>query len=110
MRVFQAVDEKEATMGKYVFAYTGGGTPESEEEGQRVMAAWTAFLEGMGDAVVDWGNPFGASTAVGGGPTAGLSGYSIVTADSLEAAAEMARACPIFAAGGGVEVYEAMTM
>jgi hypothetical protein len=97
-------------MGRYVFAYTGGSTPESEEEGRQAMAAWTAFLEGMGDAAVDWGAPFGASAAVGGGATSGLTGYSIVTADSLDAAVAMAHGCPIFDGGGGVEVYEAMQM
>ena len=97
-------------MGKYVLAYTGGGSPQSEEEGRQVMAAWTAFFEQLGDAVVDWGAPFSGSTVVGGGASAGLSGYSIISADSIDAAAEMAKACPIFAAGGGVEVYEAMEM
>jgi hypothetical protein len=97
-------------MGKYVLAYTGGGTPESEEEGQRVMAAWQDWLGGIGDAVVDWGAPFGASAAVNGGTLSGLTGYSIVTAEGIDEAVGMAASCPIFTSGGGVEVYEAMEM
>ena len=97
-------------MGKYVLVYTGGGRPESEEEGQRVMAAWQAWLGGLGDAVVDQGAPFGASAPVNGGTTSGLSGYSIVTAASLDDAVDKAKDCPIFASGGGVEVYETMEM
>ena len=38
--------------------------------------------------------------------TAGVTGYSVVSADSLEAALEMAKGCPHLAANGGVEVYE----
>jgi hypothetical protein len=97
-------------MGKYVLVYTGGGTPESEEAGQRVMAAWQEWLGAMADAVVDWGAPFGASAAVSGGGLSGLTGYSIVTAEGIDEAVRMAEGCPIFASGGGVEVYETMGM
>ena len=97
-------------MGKYVLVYTGGGRPSSEEEGRQVMAAWESWLGGMGDAVADWGAPFGASAGVNGGSTSGLTGYSVVTAASLDDAAKLAEGCPIFASGGGVEVYETMEM
>ena len=97
-------------MGKYVFVYVGGDRPESEEEGQRVMAAWREWLEGMGDAVVDWGAPFTASSGVRGGTLSGLSGYSIVTAAGMDDAVRLAEGCPIFANRGGVEVYETMAM
>ena len=40
-------------MGKFVYIYTGGRRPESEEEGKRLMAAWQGWLGGMGDHVVD---------------------------------------------------------
>ena len=97
-------------MGKYVLAYTGGGQPESEEEGQKVMAAWEAWLGGLGDAIVDQGAPFGASAGAKGGPTSGLTGYSIITASSLDDAVALTDGCPIFAGGGGVEVYETIEM
>ena len=97
-------------MGKYLLAYTGGGRPETEAEGQQVMAAWQAWLGGLGDAVVDWGAPFGASTVVGGGASSGLTGYSLVTAASLAEATALSDGCPIFAAGGGVEVFETVEM
>ena len=98
-------------MGKYVLAYKGGGIPETEEEGKRVMDAWTAWFGGLGDSVVDMGNPFGASGAVGGGGTSGLTGYSIVNADSLDDALAKAEGCPILDGGSGsVEVYETLEM
>jgi len=98
-------------MGKFVFAYTGGGMPETEEEGKRVMEAWTTWFGGLGDKVVDMGNPFGASTSVGNGGPSGLTGYSIVSAASLDDAVSLAGGCPILDGGNGaVEVYEALEM
>ena len=61
---------------------------------------------------MDGGNPFGASKtiasdgAVSDGGASGLSGYSILKADDLPAATEMAKGCPILSSGGTVEVYE----
>jgi len=97
-------------MGKYVLAYKGGGIPQTEEEQKQVMDAWTAWFGSLGNSVVDIGNPFGASAAVNGGGTSGLTGYSIVNADSLDDAVAKASSCPIIEGGGGVEVYETMDM
>jgi hypothetical protein len=96
-------------MGKYVFAYSGGGMAATEEERNAAMAAWGGWFGQLGSAVVDPGNPFAGSASVGsnGGGTS-LSGYSVVSADSLDAATELARGCPVLANGGGVEVYETL--
>ena len=45
-----------------------------------------------------------------GAASAGLTGYSIVDAADLSAAATLAKGCPVLGAGGSVEVYEAMPM
>jgi hypothetical protein len=99
-------------MAKFVYAYKGGSVAQNPEEREKAMAAWGAWFGGLGDAVVDMGNPFAGSTAVATDgstttSTAGLTGYSIVTADSLELAAKLAHDCPVLAGGGSVEVYEA---
>lgn len=98
-------------MTKYVLAYFGGDMPESEEAGRAVMDAWTAWFAGMGTPPVDPGSPVGGSASISpdgtvGDAASGLSGYSIVDADSLEAAIEVARACPHLAANGRIEVFE----
>ena len=99
-------------MGTYHLAYKGGSMPESDAEREASMAAWGAFLGGLGDAVVDAGNPFGAaatiapSGAVTDGSAAGLSGYSIISSDNLADATASAKGCPILAHGGSVEVHE----
>ncbi|MDW4549333.1 hypothetical protein R5H32_08225 [Defluviimonas sp. D31] len=103
-------------MPKFVFAYHGGKMPETPEEGAKVMKAWADWLTGMGSAVVDGGNPVGPSqtiSATGVAPNGGanpLSGYSLVTAASIDKAVAMAKGCPILEAGGSVEVAEAMEM
>ncbi len=96
-------------MATYVYAYRGGSMAETDEEREQAMAAWGAWFGKLGPAIVDAGNPFAASASVGNGGGAaasGLSGYSIVTADSLSAATELAGDCPILTAGGDVDVYE----
>ena len=100
-------------MAKFVFAYHGGTMPETEEDAARVMAAWQSWLGGMGESAVDPGNPVGLSSTVhpDGSVTADgganpLSGYSIVSADSMDAALEVAKGCPILEDGGSVEVAE----
>lgn len=100
-------------MPEYVFAYHGGKTPESEEEGAKTMAAWQAWFEQMGDAVVNPGNPVGMSKTVtangvedhgGANP---LSGFSVVAADTIDKAVEMAKGCPMVSDGSGsIEVAE----
>jgi hypothetical protein len=97
-------------MGKYVYLYKGGSIPETEEEGKRVMAAWTDWFGTLGSSVVDMGNPFGPSAGVNGS-TSGITGYSIVEASSLDDASAKADGCPILDGGrGSIEVYEALSM
>lgn len=97
-------------MAKFVLAYKGGGAPSTPEEAAAVMAAWGAWFESLGSAIVDSGAPFGASMAVGGELTANLSGYSILEASSLSDAAALAHGCPILSSDGTIEVYEVHQM
>lgn len=99
-------------MGHYVLIYVGGDAPQSEAEGEAVMAAWVAWFTTLGAAVVDPGNPFGPSAAVtpdgtaGVATTSGATGYSIIEAPDLASATELARTCPHLSANGTVEVFE----
>lgn len=104
-------------MANYVLVFRGGSVPETAEEQQKVMADWGAWFGGMGDKLVDGGNPFGASATVGPdgtvseGAASALTGYTIIAADDLAAASEMSKSCPILVDGGGsIEVYETMVM
>ena len=101
-------------MTNFLLAYSGGSdmAQASTEEQKSAMHAWGAWFDTIGAAVTDSGNPFGASTTLsadgsstGAGPS-GLTGYSILAAESLQAAADLAKGCPLLSVGGTVEVYE----
>jgi hypothetical protein len=99
-------------MATYLFSYHGGSGMVSGEELERVTAAWGAWFGSLGSAVVDPGNPGGATKVVSadgsvadGGPTS-PTGYSLISAASLDEAVAAARGCPVLAAGGMVEVTE----
>jgi len=102
-------------MAKFLFAYRGGaGMAQTPAERDKSMAAWGAWFGTLGAAIVDPGAPFGASTSVEkkgtGAAASALGGYSVVTADSLDAAAKLATGCPIVGEGGSVDVYDCIEM
>ncbi|MEM8870919.1 MAG: hypothetical protein AAGE38_10995 [Pseudomonadota bacterium] len=104
-------------MPDYVFAYHGGRTPETPEEGAKVMAAWQAWFGTMGDAVVNDGAPVGKSKTVSvdgvadNGGSNPLSGFTLVRASDIDAACEMAKGCPMVIDGSGsVEVAQVHEM
>jgi hypothetical protein len=70
-----------------------------------VVEAWNSWFEGVGDALVDRGNPVFESTSLGQcGAGTNLGGYSIIRADDLEAAVAIAKGCPSLNEGAGLEV------
>jgi hypothetical protein len=102
-------------MAKFVYAYQGGTMAETAEQQQAAMEAWMGWFGELGPAVLDGGNPFGASATVrsdgaGGEASSVLTGYSIVEADDLATATALAKGCPVLAHGGSVDVYEALPM
>jgi hypothetical protein len=104
-------------MPKFIFAYHGGGMPETKEEGERVMAEWGTWYGAMGTKVLDGGGPVGKSATVGktgvaqNGGANPLSGYTVVEAADEAAACEMAKGCPMVKDGSGsVEVAPIIDM
>jgi hypothetical protein len=104
-------------MAKYMFAYSGGsGVAADEAERDAQMAKWGQWFGQLGSAVVDGGGATGTAKTVGTGGSVsdggsrGLTGYSIVAADNLDAAVELAKGCPVLEVGGAVDVYEAITI
>lgn len=104
-------------MPKFMLIYHGGGRPETPEEGARVMAAWKSWMESMGEAMVDGGNPAGMSKTVtssgidDNGGSNPVSGYTLINAADMDAACTLAKGCPILENGSGtIEVAEALEM
>ena len=104
-------------MAKFLYVYHGGGMPETKEEQARAMDLWGKWFSGLGAAIVDGGNPVGKSSTVlsdksvaSNGGANPASGYTIVQADTLEAALTMAKGCPILQHNGSVEVAAIVDM
>jgi hypothetical protein len=104
-------------MNDYLLLYRGGSMPETDEEQATVMKAWTVWMEGLGPALKDGGNPFapGAAKTVGADGSvvegaAPASGYSILSANSLDEATELAKGCPVLEGGAEIQVFETISI
>jgi hypothetical protein len=101
-------------MADYLLVYSGGGMPETEAEGAQVMQAWGAWMASLGPALKDGGNPFTPQAKTiepdgsvsEGAVSAPLSGYSIISAGSLDEAVTMAKGCPVLKSGARIHVFE----
>lgn len=93
-------------MKKFLLLYCG--TPELTDDRKAVWMAW--FAE-VGTSMVDSGNPLGSGRLVTSAAASDLpvefTGYSLITAESAEAAEQIAATSP---AAAGVRVYEAIAM
>lgn len=107
-------------MARYMLLYKGAATDMSAmspEEIETEMGMWMAWYGGLGDSVTDMGAPFGHASSVvddgSAGTPSGLTGYSIVEADSLEAAQAMTAGHPYIREGNGnyaIDVFELYDM
>src|ERR1700730_19303574 len=95
-------------MSKFLFLYRGPAPPMEDftpEQTAEQMQAWGAWMGKLGSALVDAGAPFGARTTVsdnGSSPApSDQNGYSIVEADSLEAARAFTDRQPFLREGEG---------
>lgn len=111
-------------MKEYLLLLRGGkpAASKTEAENKAEMQAWGAYMGKLGQA----GQFVGGLPVVGGGKTVAASGitneavtsakegivggYLIVKADSLEAAATLAKQCPHIDNEGNIEVREIAPM
>lgn len=102
-------------MANFVLLYHGGSMPETPEEGAKIMAAWTDWFGTLGASLVDGGNPASKSRTIAkdgsvADDQAGPSGYSVIKADSLDEAVELAKGCPVRLGGASVQVVETFSV
>ena len=98
-------------MANFLLTFHGGSMPETKEAQDQAMGAWSTWFGSLGDAVVDGGNPTSHARAVSPDgsvmdATTAPTGYSIIKADSLDAATGLAKGCPVLAGGAVVLVSE----
>lgn len=111
-------------MTEFVFLYRGTQRPTTPEENQQVLQKWMAWFQDLAAKghVVDRGQPLeragkivqAGSKAVVDGPFAEakdvVGGYTLVRANDLAQAAELAKGCPALDRGGYVEVRPVMRL
>jgi len=108
-------------MAKYVFIYHAPMTPAdaappTPEQMEAVMGEWMAWAGKVGDGMVDFGTPLAGGVRVSAGGTSPSTrevvGYSIIEADNLDAALELAQGHPHLNMPGGceIEVHEAQAI
>ena len=105
-------------MPQFMMVYKGEATEMSEiseEEAGAVMAKWAEWMQGVGSALTDLGTPLGPSSSIvdngSAGTAASLTGYTIVEADSMDAARALADGHPFLSEGKGdyaIDLYELM--
>lgn len=103
-------------MAQFIITYLGGDHPSSPEEGQKHFAKYKEWLSSLGDSIVSPANPFknthtvNPDGSVTSGGTTSMSGYTIIEEDTMEAALEVAKACPFLDINGTLEVSELIQM
>ena len=97
-------------MATYIFAFrtpTGSEALANLDEAARNerTQAWGAWSQSIESSILDHGNPVAAAREVGEcGDGTRIGGYTLVTAENLDAAVALAMGCPLVGHGGGVEV------
>lgn len=103
-------------MQQFLLIFHGSPQFKSKEEGMAHMKNWNAWTDGLGEGLIEPGKFLGMSKTVssdgvaddgGSNPTSGI---TVVQAGSIEAAIEMAKACPHIDKGGTIEVAPIMKM
>ena len=103
-------------MGNFMIAYHGGNKPSSKEEGMAQMNKWKAWVEGLGETIVNPGTPLPVSKIVTSSSVEddkdpnSMQGFAVVKAESIEAAIEIAKSDPFLENGGTIRVSQMMEM
>ena len=103
-------------MAKFMLVYLGGEQPSNQEEGKKHFDEYRAWLQSLGDAVISAANPLkdthviSANGSTAAGSSTMMSGFSVLEANSIEAAVLMSESCPFLKIGGTLEVSELIEM
>jgi hypothetical protein len=110
-------------MSEFVYLYRGGRRGESPAEGEQIMQKWVAWLQDLAAKghIKDQGQPLEpegkvvrAKRSITDGPYPEskdlVGGYTLIEANDLAQAAELAGGCPILERDGLVEVRPVMKM
>jgi hypothetical protein len=103
-------------MSNFLLTFHGGAPGATDEERDASMSRWGAWFAQIGDAVVDAGDGVEPAAYIGkdgnvmkGEPQGtdaanAVTGYTVINAEDVDAAVEIAKTCPILQDGGTVEI------
>jgi len=103
-------------MPNFMIAYHGGNEPGSKEEGKARMEKWKAWIEGLGEKVINPGTPLPASRIItpagveDDNDSNSMKGFAVIEAESIDAAIEIAKSDPFLETGGKIRVSQMMEM
>ena len=98
-------------MKKFVFLYNSNPNEAHTDE---AMDIWMKWFGSIGESILDMGNPLMEGMLVTSSTSSRISpemnpvsGYTVIKAEDMAAAIEIAKSCP---GQSGMQVYEAMEM
>jgi len=109
-------------MPEFLYLYRGGQRGTTPQESEQIMQRWMNWFKELGGHLKDGGQPLepegkvvkGKAGPITDGPYAEtkdlVGGYTLIEADSLARAAELAKGCPILERQGIVEVRPIMKL
>jgi hypothetical protein len=103
-------------MPTFLITYHGATEmPPSPEAREQMMSAFMSWAGSVGDNMKDPGSPLGPSRVVtsagdkDGQAEGSIGGYTVINADSLDAAVSAVRSHPFLGRGGTLQVSEAVS-
>ena len=96
-------------MSRFLVTYHGSGMPDDPAMLEQAKAAFGAWVQEAGSAIVDPGAPVmmvGQVSNETAADPAEIGGYSIIEADSPQAAEDVLRSHPYVARGGTLQVNQ----
>jgi hypothetical protein len=109
LNIWAQINQRSSEMKKFVLMSVGFETPTPQ-----IQEAWGRWFASIADKIVDSGSPLGQGREVTKNGTKELprgldsiTGYTIIKAESLDEAEQIAKTCPIITS---MRVYEAMSM
>ncbi len=103
-------------MPNYMISYLGSPKPMSPQEGQQHMAEYKQWMASLGESLLSPANPLknthviNSAGALSAGSATTMSGYSLIQAESYDAALLVVRDCPYLKVGGSLELSEIVEM
>ena len=103
-------------MIQFIITYLGDNQPATPDEGRAHFAKYMQWINALGDTVVSAMNPLkdthhvSVDGSVSEHQGTKMSGFTIIQAESIEAALVITKACPFLDIGGSLEVSELVQM